>query len=99
MRLNAEGDLLMPGENAQLILPKPARYEQVRSRERPRKSATAASPVQRYPIEGAYLFEPDGSIGFRIARRHPHAALVIDPSLSITYSTFLGGTGEDTANS
>jgi hypothetical protein len=99
MRLNAEGDLLMQVENAQLILHKPALYEEVRSRELARKSAVAASPVQRYPIEGAYLLEPDGSIGFRIALRHPHAALVIDPSLSITYSTFLGGTGEDTANS
>src|SRR5579862_9312730 len=99
LRLNAEGDLLMQMENAQLVLHKPALYEEVRSRELARKSAAAANPPQRYPIEGAYLFEPDGSIAFRIARRHPHAALVIDPSLSITYSTFLGGTGEDSANS
>ena len=99
MRLNAEGDLLMQIENAQLVLHKPALYEEVRGRELARKSAAVAGLPQRYPIEGAYLFEPDGSIGFRIARRHPHAALVIDPSLSITYSTFLGGAGEDTANS
>ena len=99
MRLNAEGDLLMQVENAQLVLHKPALYEEVRSRELAHKSAAVANLPQRYPIEGAYLFEPDGSIGFRIARRHPHAALVIDPSLSITYSTFLGGAGEDTANS
>ncbi|MFY9731421.1 MAG: choice-of-anchor D domain-containing protein, partial [Candidatus Acidiferrales bacterium] len=99
LRLNAEGDMLMQVENAQLVLHKPALYEEVRSRELAHKSAAATSPPQRYPIEGAYLFEPDGSIGFRIARRHPHAALVIDPSLSITYSTFLGGAGEDTANS
>jgi hypothetical protein len=99
LRLNSEGDLLMQIENAQLVLHKPALYEEIRSRELPHKGAAAANPPQRHPIEGAYLFEPDGSIGFRIARRHPHAALVIDPSLSITYSTFLGGTGEDTANS
>src|SRR5580704_1244257 len=101
LRLNAEGDLLMQVENAQLILHKPVLYEEVRSRSREltRKSVAAASPPQRYPTEGAYLFKPDGSIAFRIARRHPHAALVIDPSLSITYSTFLGGAGEDTANS
>jgi hypothetical protein len=101
LRLNAEGDLLMQVENAQLILHKPVLYEEVRSRSREltRKSVAAASPPQRYPTEGAYLFKPDGSIAFRIARRHPHAALVIDPSLSITYSTFLGGAGEDIANS
>ncbi len=91
LRLNAEGDLLMQIQNAQLVLHKPALYEEISSRELPRKSAAAANPPQRYSIEGAYLFEPDGSIAFRIARRHPHATLVIDPSLSITYSTFLGG--------
>ncbi len=99
LRLNAEGDLLMQVANAQLVLHKPALYEEVCGRELAHKSAAAASPPQRYPIEGAYLFQPDGSIGFRIARRHPHSALVIDPSLSITYSTFLGGAGEDSANS
>jgi Beta-propeller repeat len=99
MRLNSEGDLLMQVENTQLVLHKPVIYEEISSRELARKSAAAASPSQHFPIEGAYLFEPDGSIAFRIARRHPHATLVIDPSLSITYSTFLGGTGEDTANS
>jgi hypothetical protein len=99
MRLNSEGDLLMQIESAQLVLHKPVLFEEISSGELARKSAATATPPQRYPIEGAYLFEPDGSVGFRIARRHPHAALVIDPSLSITYSTFLGGAGEDTANS
>jgi hypothetical protein len=99
MRLSSEGDLLMQIESAQLTLHKPVLYEEISSRELERNGASAASPPQRYPIEGAYQFEPDGSIGFRIARRHPHAALVIDPSLSITYSTFLGGAGEDSANS
>jgi hypothetical protein len=76
LRLNAEGDLLMQVENAQLNLHKPALYEEVRSRELASKSAAAANAPQRFPIEGAYLFEPDGSIAFRIARRHPHAASI-----------------------
>jgi hypothetical protein len=99
MHLNSEGDLLIQIETALLVLHKPLLYEEISSRELARKNAKAAASPQRYPIEGAYQFEPDGSIGFRIGRRHPHAALVIDPSLSITYSTFLGGAGEDTANS
>ena len=49
LRLNAEGDLLMQVENAQLILHKPALYEEVRSRELPRKSAAAASPPATLP--------------------------------------------------
>ena len=72
--------LLMQVENAQLH-PGTSRalYEEVRGRELARKSGPAASLPQRYQIEGAYLAEPDGSIAFRIARRHPHTALVIDP--------------------
>lgn len=78
MRLNAEGDLLMQIENAQLVLHKPVLYEEISGRELAHKGAAPASPAQRCPIEGAYQFESDRSIGFRIARRHPHAALVID---------------------
>ncbi len=82
----------------QLILHKPALYEESAAGSW-RAKARAASSACVYPIEGAYLFEPDGSN--HLPHRSPPSPrpLVIDPSLSITYSTFLGGTGEDTANS
>jgi hypothetical protein len=41
----------------------------------------------------------DGTIGFRVGAHDPRATLVIDPSISIAYTTFLGGTGSDTASS
>ena len=82
------------------LLPSPP-FDKPSTRRRP--SALKADPrtsrLIRSPIDGAYLLEPDGSVGFRIGKRNPRAALVIDPSLSVVYSTFLGGAGEDTANS
>jgi hypothetical protein len=105
--LDSAGDLLVrladkitdKNNDQQLVLHKPALYEKVPSRELERDGAAASPTSTRTAIDGAYVLEPDGSVAFRIARRNPHATLVIDPSLSVVYSTFLGGAGEDTANS
>ncbi len=50
-------------------------------------------------IDGSYIIEADGSIGFEVGPHDPTATLVVDPSLSVTYATFLGGAGTDTASS
>ena len=50
-------------------------------------------------VAGGYELEGDGTVGFIIGPHDPQATLVIDPSLSITYSTFLGGAGTETASS
>jgi hypothetical protein len=104
LRLSSAGDLLMrladKIDDQQLVMHKPALYEEeVPGRELERDGAATSPLSERSPVDGAYLLEPDGSVAFRIARRNPHATLVIDPSLSVVYSTFLGGAGEDTANS
>jgi hypothetical protein len=54
---------------------------------------------RRERVEGGYLLEADGSVGFRVGQHDASATLVLDPSVSIVYSTFLGGTGNDAANS
>ncbi len=55
-------------------------------------------PARRLP--GEYVIEADKSIGFQSRPRiTQNSTLVIDPSLSVAYSTFLGGLGSDTANS
>ncbi len=107
LRLDSAGNLLMriadkiadKMDDQQLVMHKPAVYEEVPGRELERDGAAASPTSKRTAIDGAYVLEPDGSVAFRIARRNPHATLVIDPSLSVVYSTFLGGAGEDTANS
>jgi len=87
MRLATNGDLLLETGAAELRMKKPYIYE-----ERP---GTAA----RRPVDGQYLIEADGSVGFRIGPHDPVATLVIDPSISVAYATFLGGTGTDSAAS
>jgi hypothetical protein len=55
--------------------------------------------VARRHVEGGYVLEADGLIGFTIGPHDANASLVIDPSLSVSYATFLGGAGSETANS
>lgn len=74
---------------------KPVVYQQSA---RGQQSGNANLARQRQ-IEGAYILEADGSLGFRIGPHDPHAALIVDPSLSVAYATFLGGTGADSAAS
>jgi hypothetical protein len=102
LRLNSTGDLTMHLNDQLITLRKPLLYEEPPGRElrTPPDAVPVSTRVRaRRPIGGGYLLEPDGSIGFRTARRDPRATLVIDPSLSVTYSTFLGGAGADSANS
>lgn len=58
-----------------------------------------ASGARRTAIDGRYLLEDDGTIEFRLGPHDSNRAIVIDPSISITYSSFLGGSGADSANS
>ena len=50
--------------------------------------------MRRSPVTGGYELEADGTVGFAIGPHDPRATLVIDPSLSVSYSTFLGGSGQ-----
>ncbi len=55
--------------------------------------------VRRRMVDGDYVIEADGSIGFRVGPHDPSATLIVDPSLSVAYGTFLGGSGTETAAS
>ncbi len=50
-------------------------------------------------VNADYVIEADGTVGFRLGPHDPEAGLVIDPSLSVSYATFLGGAGTDAAAS
>src|SRR5579875_2390516 len=52
---------------------------------------------RRKITRGEYVIEADGSVGFKIGPHDPAATLVVDPSLSVKYATFLGGSGNETA--
>ncbi|MGH9700799.1 MAG: choice-of-anchor D domain-containing protein, partial [Candidatus Acidiferrales bacterium] len=50
-------------------------------------------------MSGGYEIERDGTVGFRVGRHDAGAELVLDPSISLAYDSFLGGAGDDEANS
>jgi hypothetical protein len=66
----------------------------------PAKQQPSAQPAQSgRRIQGGYILEADGSVGIWLGPHDPKAAILIDPSLTLTYESFLGGTGADSANS
>ena len=101
LRLDAHGDLLIRAGELEIRMRKPAMYE-----ERAGAAASEGGLPGRRPVDGGYELEADGTVGFRVAQPEElagnaapesGATLVIDPSLSVAYSSFLGGAGEDTA--
>lgn len=80
VEVDGQGDLLLRLAGKQLRLEKPIVYQE--------------RDGVRQVIEGRYTLNYRQEVGFQIGAYDPTHALVIDPIL--TYSTFLGGTGEDT---
>jgi len=113
VRLSPEGDLLLTVGTEVVKMKKPRAYQKgpaARHRSRHRVPTTAnkrrekstkkrRKHLSRRPIEAAYVLEADGSIGFRVGPHDLREALVIDPILSVTYASFLGGSGTDIASS
>ena len=89
MQLTADGDLrIEPTNGRELLMKKPKIYEEW-------PSAGAAPKL----VAGGYEIGNDGTIGFAVGSYDPSATLVIDPSLSVSYSTFLGGAGSEASSS
>ena len=51
----------------------------------------------RNKVEGGYAIRGGNRVGFRLGRYDRSQALIIDPVLTLAYSTFLGGSGNDRA--
>lgn len=83
---DARGNILMQLATGEFRLRRPRIYEE---RENGEKAA----------VDGQYVLGANGSVGFEVGPHDAKAILVIDPSLSVAYSTFLGGSGNDSANS
>jgi hypothetical protein len=52
----------------------------------------------RVAVTGGYAIGRRGMISFRVPRYDHSHELIIDPSVSLTYTTFLGGSGADSAS-
>ena len=88
----ANGDILLQSSGGKLRMKRPVVYQEL-------TQVAGTNVAGKRRVDGAYILEADGWLGFRIGPHDPHAALIIDPSLSVAYATFLGGTGADVAAS
>ena len=99
IQLDSQGNLAMDVAGRTVLMRKPAIFmEHARAHQGDRK-ITASTAAARKQVDGGYVLEADGSVGFRVRPHDSDAMLVLDPSLSVSYATFLGGAGEDSANS
>jgi hypothetical protein len=81
LELDGQGDLLVHSAGRQMRMHKPGVYQE--------------KDGVREEVTGQYTLNTEQEVGFDIAAYDTARRLVIDPVLA--YSTFLGGTGEDTA--
>jgi len=83
LRINTQGNLVIQTTAGEIQQHKPVIYQKTNG-------------IKQY-VEGHYLLRPDHTVGFEIAEYDVTKALVIDPVL--VYSSFLGGSNDDTAHS
>jgi hypothetical protein len=77
--VDAQGDLVLHLAGGDVVQHAPVVYQVVDG--------------QRRPVTGAFVLQGNGTVGLQLGSYDAGRALVIDPVL--TYSTYLGGSGED----
>lgn len=81
--LDASGNLHLRSGGEELVFSKPVIYQQ--------------GANGRAIVEGGYVQKGSRTIGFRLGAYDRTKPLWIDPALSVPYTTFLGGSGDETA--
>ena len=81
LRLNSQGDLLVPTEDGELQFHKPILYQ------------NALSGGARTAVQGQYVLSAANQVHFRVGPYDHTRPLVIDPV--VIYSTYVGGSGGD----
>ncbi|MGH9775518.1 MAG: choice-of-anchor D domain-containing protein [Candidatus Acidiferrales bacterium] len=84
-RITSAGELRIGPSRAQIILRPPQAYQE--------------SGAARRLIPVRFRLRPSGQVGFSLGAYDHTRRLIIDPSISVTYSTFAGGAGADSVNS
>jgi len=84
-RVNKLGDIvLIAGKQADVVLGKPFVYQEIAG--------------QRREIAGNFVLRSGNRIGFSVGAYDHSIPLVIDPTFTLAYSTYLGGTLTDRVN-
>ncbi len=85
LRIDTNGDLVIPAGEDEVRLHKPVVYQVAVN--------PGAKSSARHFIDGRYRLKGDNRVSFEVASYDPGKTLVIDPVL--VYSTYLGGSSED----
>jgi hypothetical protein len=92
LRIDADGDLVVSIEGGELRFHKPVVYQ---SRNSVYAAGSSQFTIQNSELlDGRYVLLADNRVGFEVAAYDRSKPLIIDPVLS--YSTYLGGSQEDT---
>ena len=79
MTLDAQGNLVLHTAGGDVVEQAPVLYQE--------------ADGGRQAVSGHFVLEGDGQVGFAVGAYNPSKPLIIDPVLS--YSTYLGGSGND----
>ncbi len=82
--LDAQGNLVLHTSGGDMVEHAPVAYQVVNG-------------VQ-HAVASQFVIGPGGQVGFQVGRYDHSKPLVIDPVLSLSYSTYLGGTSNDSGN-
>ena len=82
LKLDRRGDLEIIAKSGEIAFHKPVIYQKIAGR--------------REPVEGRFTLQADDTVGFTVGDYNPALQLIIDPVL--VYSTYLGGSTEDSAS-
>lgn len=85
LHTDAHGDLLMRVGSHELSMKHPLIYQMEHG--------------ARIAVSGGYRLFAQNEIGFEIGKHRSDLPLIIDPTISVSYTTFLGGAGAEKGNS
>jgi len=84
-KITETGDIELKTSVIQLIQKKPSIYQVLDN--------------QKVVIDGGFVRDKEGHFSFQVAGYQKEHDLIIDPAVDLKFSTYLGGTGYDSANS
>jgi hypothetical protein len=81
VKIDSQGNLVLHTSGGDVVEQAPVLYQD--------------SNGVRQSVSGHYVLEGNGEVGFAVGPYDPGRPLVIDPTYSLVYSTYLGGKGTD----
>jgi hypothetical protein len=81
IKTNHSGDLVISSAAGDVLLHRPVAYQEQRG--------------TRHPVHARFVLKAGNQVSFELGNYDRSRELVIDPSVSYAYSTYLGGSGDD----